>query len=218
MRVHKLVFERTCDNQQTLNFDNAQRILMILGISGSPREGATSYVLKEALGMLHDRGFQTKFFTVRGKKIGFCIHCDYCFTHKQCAIKDDMQVLYDLLRKAEGYVIATPVYNGGVSAQLKTVMDRTRALLVSDNKVFEGKTGMVIAVGGDRIGGQEHALQQIITFYIINGVNAISGGYFGANLGATFWSKDTLDGVKEDEEGFKSLRKTVKRFSRTLKG
>jgi hypothetical protein len=44
----------------------------------------------------------------------------------------------------------------------------------------------------------------------------ISGGFFGANLGATFWSKDTLDGVKEDAEGFRSLRKTVKKFVQTL--
>ena len=194
-----------------------REFLMILGISGSPREGATSYVLKEALGMLNKKGFETNFFTIRGKKIGFCIHCNYCLTHKECAIKDDMQELYNLLKNAEGYVIATPVYNGGVSAQLKTIMDRTRALLASNNKVFEGKTGMAIAVGGDRMGGQEHALQQVIAFYIINGVNPVSGGFFGANLGATFWSKDTLSGAKEDEEGFKSLRKTVKRFSRTLK-
>lgn len=72
---------------------------------------------------------------------------------------------------------------------------------------------MAIAVGGDRAGGQELALQQISTYYTINGVLTLSGGFFGANLGASFWSKDTLEGVKGDEEGFRVLRKTVKRFS-----
>jgi multimeric flavodoxin WrbA len=76
---------------------------------------------------------------------------------------------------------------------------------------------MGIAVGGDRMGGQEAALTQIHTFYILNGMIPISGGFFGANLGATFWTKDTLDGAKQDEEGFKSLKKTVKRFSEFLK-
>jgi len=76
---------------------------------------------------------------------------------------------------------------------------------------------MAIAVGGDRIGGQELAIQQLITFFILNGAIPISGGALGANLGASFWSKDTLKGVKEDEEGFRSLRKTVKRFSKFLK-
>jgi multimeric flavodoxin WrbA len=72
---------------------------------------------------------------------------------------------------------------------------------------------MALAVGGDRIGGQELALQQIVTFYILNGILPVNGGSFGANLGVSFWSKDTLDGVKTDDEGFRSLRKTIKRFA-----
>jgi len=190
---------------------------MIVGVCGSPRKQATEYVLREALNMLEKLGFDTKFFTVRGKKIGFCRHCDYCLKNKECAVKDDMYELYPLLKDAEGIVIATPVYNGGVSAQTKAVMDRCRALGAADRDFFRYKVGMAIAVGGDRIGGQELAIQQIITFYVLNGVTPVSGGSFGANLGAAFWSKDTLEGVKKDEEGFRSLKKTVKRFARFLK-
>jgi multimeric flavodoxin WrbA len=127
-----------------------------------------------------------------------------------------MSEVYGLLRQAEGIVMATPVYNGGVSAQIKAVMDRCRALVAADRNFFRSKTGMAIAVGGDRIGGQEQAIQQVLTFYILNGVKPVSGGFFGANLGATFWSKDTLAGVKEDEEGFRSLKKTVNRFVDSL--
>ncbi len=190
---------------------------MIVGICGSPRKQATEYVLREALNMLEKMGFETQFFTVRGKKIGFCRHCDHCLKNKECAVKDDMYELYPLLKDAEGIVIATPVYNGGVSAQTKAVMDRCRALGAADRDFFRYKVGMAIAVGGDRIGGQEVAIQQILTFYILNGIIPVSGGSFGANLGATFWSKDTLEGVKEDEEGFRSLKKTVKKFARFLK-
>ena len=117
------------------------------------------------------------------------------------------------LRRQKESSSPTPVYNGGVSAQIKALMDRTRALVAADKNVFKGKIGMGIAVGGDRNGGQEFALMQIHSFYIINGMVPVSGGFFGANLGATFWSKDTLEGVKSDEEGFRSLKKTVKRFA-----
>lgn len=189
---------------------------MILGICGSPRQQTTEYVLREALEMLEKRGFKTKFFTVRGKTLGFCKHCDYCLENKECIIKDDMYELYDLLGEADGMILATPVYNGGISAQMKTVMDRCRALMAVDPNFFKHRVGMCIAVGGDRIGGQELAIQQIITFYIINGMVPVSGGAFGANLGANFWSQDTLQEVKEDEEGFRSLRKTVKRFAEFL--
>ncbi|MEM0203484.1 MAG: flavodoxin family protein [Archaeoglobaceae archaeon] len=190
---------------------------MIVGISGSPRKKATEFVLGKALEMMSEKGYETRMFTVRGKQINFCQHCDYCLRHKECRIKDDMYELYDLLEKAKGIIIATPVYNGGVSAQTKAVMDRCRALVAKDYDFFRGKVGMAIAVGGDRIGGQELAIQQILTFYILNGIIPVSGGSFGANLGATFWSKDTLEGVMGDEEGFRSLRKTVKRFLEVLK-
>jgi len=190
---------------------------MILGICGSPRRKATEYVLREALNMLHNMGLATEFFTVRDKNIGFCRHCDYCLKNKRCVIEDAMYELYPLLKEAEGIIIATPVYNGGISAQTKAVMDRCRALLAMDRNFFKYKVGMAIAVGGDRIGGQELAIQQIITFYILNGIIPVSGGFFGANLGATFWSKDTLDDTKRDEEGIKSLKKTVKKFIELLK-
>jgi len=185
---------------------------MIVGVCGSPRKSATEHVLREALNSLEAMGFKTEFFTVRGKKIGFCTHCNYCLENKECILKDDMSTVYEMLKEAKGLIFATPVYNGGVSAQIKAIMDRSRALLAADINALKGKIGTVIAVGGDRIGGQELAIQQIHTFYIINGVIPISGGPFGANLGATFWSKDTLKGVKDDKEGFRSLKKTLKKF------
>jgi multimeric flavodoxin WrbA len=190
---------------------------MIIGICGSPRQQATEYILKEALRMLESQGFETRFFTVRGKRIGFCTHCDYCLKNKECAFKDDMQEVQTLLKDAKGIIIATPVYNGGISAQTKTIMDRCRACVAADRNFFKHKIGMGIAAGGDRIGGQELALQQIITFYILNGIIPVSGGFFGANLGATFWTKDSLEGAKQDEEGFRSLKKTVKKFAELLK-
>lgn len=189
---------------------------MILGISGSPRKQATEYVLGEALKMLESKGIQTKLFSAHGKNISPCKHCDYCLKNAECIIKDDMHQLYPLIKEAKGFVIATPVYNGSLSAQTKIIIDRTRASLAADPKALRHKVGMAIAIGGDRMGGQEIAIQQIHTFYILNGMIPVSGGFFGANLGATFWSKDTLEGVQNDEEGLRSLRKTVKRFAEML--
>jgi multimeric flavodoxin WrbA len=189
---------------------------MILGISGSPRKMATEHVLGMALKMLEEKGLETTQFTVRGKQISPCRHCDYCLKNKECIVKDDMYQLYPLIQEASGFVIATPVYNGSMSAQTKIIIDRTRATLAADPKALRLKPGMAIAVGGDRMGGQELAVQQIHTFYILNGMIPVSGGFFGANLGATFWSRDTLEGVMLDEEGNRTLRKTTKRFAETV--
>ncbi len=186
---------------------------MILGISGSPRNMATEHILGEALKMLEDKGLKTEQFAVRGRQISPCRHCDYCLKNKECIVKDDMYKLYPLIREAQGFVIATPVYNGSMSAQTKIVIDRTRATLAADPNALRMKPGMAIAIGGDRMGGQELAVQQIHTFYILNGMIPVSGGFFGANLGATFWSRDTLEGATSDEEGKRTLRKTTKKFA-----
>jgi multimeric flavodoxin WrbA len=191
--------------------------MIIVGICGSPRQQATEHVLKDALMLLKEQGFETRFWTVRGKWVDYCAHCDYCLKETGCVVQDDVQGLYALLAEAQGIIFASPVYNGGVSAQTKAVMDRMRAVVAADKNFFRGKVGMGIVVGGDRAGGQEFALMQIHTFYIIQGMIPVGGGFFGANLGATFWSKDTLEGVKLDEEGFRSLRKTVKQFGVFLK-
>jgi len=51
---------------------------------------------------------------------------------------------------------------------------------------------------------------------VLTGAIPVSGGAWGANLGATFWSKDRVDDVKADEEGFKTLKKTVNKFTEFL--
>ncbi|MGE5533706.1 MAG: flavodoxin family protein [Bacillota bacterium] len=186
--------------------------MKIVGISGSPRYQATEHILEEALKILTEKGYETKLWAVRGKWVDHCAHCDYCLKNKECVVQDDLQEVYALLAEANGIIFASPVYNGGVSSQTKAVMDRMRAAVAADKNFFKGKVGMGIVVGGDRNGGQEFALMQIHTFFIINSMIGVGGGFFGANLGATFWSKDTLEGAKLDEEGFRSLRKTTKRF------
>ena len=74
---------------------------MILGVCGSPRKQATEYVLTKALDVLKDAGFATEFFSVRGKNIGFCQHCDYCLKHKECKLNDDMQTLVSVAQRSQ---------------------------------------------------------------------------------------------------------------------
>jgi multimeric flavodoxin WrbA len=188
--------------------------MRILGVSGSPRVQGTHFAVNHAIEMLREKGCETRYYSVSGKDIKYCTHCDYCVRTKEgCVFKDDVQKFYDELAWADGVVLGTPAYQGNVSGQLKTVMDRCRAILAKDPAALRGKVGMGIAIGGDRNGGQESALRCIHDFYIINEMIPVGGGSWGSNLGATFWSQDKGKiGVEEDAEGMRTLRKTVKRF------
>jgi len=187
-------------------------VVRLLGISGSPRTAATDYAVREALRYATEKyGAETEYFSVAEKTLNFCIHCDHCVrTKKGCMFTDDMEEVYAKLQWADAYIIGSPVYQGNITGQLKTLLDRTRAILAKDIAVFEGKVGAGIAIGGDRVGGQEPTLRTIHDFYVINGVFSVGGGAFGANLGATFWSKDRgARGAEEDARGLKSLYRTV---------
>jgi multimeric flavodoxin WrbA len=193
----------------------SDRPYRVLGISGSPRKAATDYIVQKALKYLKNKfTVETKYFSVAGKKLNFCIHCDYCIRKKEgCVFKDDMVEVYELMEWAQAYVLGSPVYQGNISGQLKTLLDRTRAMVVRQPDVFEGKIGTGIAIGGDRIGGQEPTLRTIHDFYIINHILSTGGGAFGANLGATIWSNDKrAKGAEADKRGLKTLYKTMDRL------
>jgi len=148
-------------------------MIKIFGISGSPRRGATDYIVQESLKYLEEKyGVETRYFSARGKKLNFCIHCDYCVKNRMsCVHKDDMLEFYDSLEWADGIIFGTPVYQGNLSAQTKTMMERCRAMVAKDPDILRYKVGAALAVGGDRVGGQEIA--------ILSGVHIYSGVRYG---------------------------------------
>jgi multimeric flavodoxin WrbA len=191
--------------------------MKIFGICGSPRKNTTDFIIQNALDKLNNDGFETELFSCAGKTIKPCMHCDYCLKNKKCIIEDDMLDVYENLQNADGIILATPVQSGGISSNLAAVMDRTRALEAVDYNILRGKIGMSIAVGGDRTGGQDFAHLKNITYFMIHGIIPVSGGPFGSNLGASFWSNDSLEDVNKDEYGMESLNRTLVEFSKFLK-
>ena len=210
-----MMHKRYLNNKANSLYVNPEQRIRLFGISGSPKKGATDYIVQEALKYAKEKyDAETEYFSAMGKKLNFCIHCDYCIREKKgCIHKDDLQEVYEKLKWADAIVIGTPVYQGSVSGQTKVIMDRCRALAAQDIHFILNKPGAAFAVGGDRIGGQEPSIQTILDFYVINEAIPVGGGSFGANLGGALWSKDKgAEGAKEDEEGLKSMRKTMNRL------
>ncbi|MEA1865356.1 MAG: flavodoxin family protein [Euryarchaeota archaeon] len=187
----------------------------LLGISGSPRLASTDQVVKDALDYASQKHTaQTEYLTLHKRTIGFCKHCDFCVKKREgCVQKDGMEEIYEKLLWADAVLIGTPVYQGNLSGQTKTMLDRFRALVAKDSAALRNKAGAAAAVGGDRIGGQELAIRSILDFYVISEMIPVGGGSFGANLGGTFWSKDKgAEGVSEDADGIRSMRRTIDRL------
>ena len=64
--------------------------------------------------------------TIRINKLKFlpCQACDRCAATGECVIKDDMQSIYPQVASANAMLLATPIYFGSMSAQLKMFIDR----------------------------------------------------------------------------------------------
>lgn len=179
----------------------------ILGICGSPRIGATKYALEKALETCETYpGIETDYWSVRGKKIGFCVHCDSCIRNKtMCIIKDDLQELEAKVLEADGIIIASPVYDMGITAQLTAAFNRLRPIYLVHSGHLQNKVGGAITTGGTRYGGEETAKIPIINFFLMHEM-LVSGGLGGCYSGGTIWSKDQkAQGAMEDTVGMDSV-------------
>lgn len=108
----------------------------IVVLTGSPRRKGNSDQLANAFirgAAPQARGivkFETAFKNIQG-----CRGCGLCWTGpRACVIKDDFDELSSLLELSEVIVFSSPLYWGGISAQLKTAWDRFHAYVKPENK------------------------------------------------------------------------------------
>lgn len=138
--------------------------MKILGLSFSPRkQGNTVILLSEALDGAKQEGAQVELLSVVGKTLKPCDGCWACEKTGRCHIKDDMQELYDKMLEADGIIFGTPVYFYSMTAQAKTVIDRTIAFSRPERSLTN-KVGGVIVVAGSQ--GTTDALKDLY-FYMV---------------------------------------------------
>jgi multimeric flavodoxin WrbA len=138
--------------------------MKLLGISFSPRkQGNTVKLLNVALEGAKQEGAEVELYSVAGKDIKPCDGCRACNKTGQCHIKDDMQEIYEKLLAADGIIFGTPVYFYSMTAQAKTVIDRTIAFTTPERSLAN-KVGGVIVVAGSQ--GNIDALKDLY-FYMV---------------------------------------------------
>lgn len=154
--------------------------MIVVGISGSPRKGGnTEFLLGEAIEVAKERGFQTERLLCSDLNVGFCKDCGSCAKGKPCPEGDDAADVLEALVKADGIIVASPVYFGSVTAQLKAIFDRTIPLRRQGMKLKD-KAGCGITVGGARNGGQEKAMDSIHAWMHIQGMIVVGdSSHFG---------------------------------------
>lgn len=101
--------------------------MKILAIGGSPRGGKSqTHLLTEALlAAAKEQGADVEFIDLGKAKLEFCRACETCHRGPKCAMDDDGNGILNRMLAADGLVLASPVYLDQVTAQMKTLLDRT---------------------------------------------------------------------------------------------
>ena len=99
--------------------------MKIIGISGSPKlTGFTNLLLNKAMEGAASVGAQTETIVLNQLEFDPCQECRSCTDTGICAQKDQMSPVYEKILSADGLIVASPIYFGSVSAQLKMMIDR----------------------------------------------------------------------------------------------
>jgi len=163
--------------------------MLVIGINGSPHaQGNTAALLQEALRAATEAGAGTQLIfaaeVLNKLKTPFCVACETpC--RSRCYEGTFLVDLLETLARADGLLLASPVYFGEVSAQLKSFWDRTRRL--RSRRKLINVVGGALSVGAARFGGQETTLHSIHNMMLVQGMIVVGdglseddAGHFGA--------------------------------------
>ena len=112
----------------------------VLGIVGSPRRGGNTEILvDEVLSGAVEAGAVVEKIILSEFDIAPCQGCDACYKLGDCVQQDDMQMLFEKMKQSQVWVLGTPVYYYGPTAQFKTFLDRWYGADHGGIVTFKGK-------------------------------------------------------------------------------
>lgn len=102
--------------------------MKILALNASPtmKRGMTSALMENVLEGAKEAGAEIEVVYTQKLKINYCVGCFNCWvkTPGVCVHNDDMVPLLEKIRNADCVMLCTPLYVDGMTAQMKTVVDR----------------------------------------------------------------------------------------------
>jgi len=220
--------------------------ITILGIAGSPRKGGnTEKLVQLALNEASKlSGVRVDFISLAGMELKPCAADYLCFKaakkgkltpDRTCLTypNDGANEIYQKMIKADAFIVGTPVYWGGPTAQLKALMDRSMGCEAL-GFAFRNKVGGVIAVATDKNGGQESTILDVQRWMLTHDMFVVGvgpdrpektsiGSYYGGITMQGFpypvssMTKESKGAALKDEIGIESVKGVGKRVAEATK-
>ena len=184
--------------------------MKVIGFNGSPRkDGNTAALIHHVFRELEKEGIGTELVQLSAKEIHGCIACYKCFENKdrQCAVKNDAANEYiEMMTKAQGIILGSPVYFIGVTPEMKALIDRSGFVSRANGGLYRNKVGSVVAAF--RRSGAMHAVDTMNHFLLSQEIFIVGRGIgVGRDKGE----------VEKDEEGMLAVEALGQRMAWLLK-
>lgn len=170
-------------------------------VNGSPRKkGNTHYMLSIVMKELESKGIETTLIHAGDRDIHGCTACEACSKSKtpKCAFGDDLiNECIEVIKDADALILGSPVYFGGITAQMKAFIDRV-GYVCRPHSLLKGKVCAGIAVA--RRNGALSAFNQINNLFTISECIIIGSSYWNQGVGRE------IGEAAEDEEGIDTMK------------
>jgi multimeric flavodoxin WrbA len=179
----------------------------ILILNGSPRVGGnTSIAIDEIVKTLNEEGIESEVVQIGNKDIRGCIACRKCAETGICVFDDIVNELAPKFEKADGLIVATPVYYASANPTLVACLDR---LFFSTSFSKSMKVGASVVVA--RRGGCTATFDELNKFFTICGMPIASSEYWNCVHGREKGE------AKEDIEGLRTMRVLARNMAFLIK-
>ncbi|MBI9016926.1 MAG: flavodoxin family protein [Phycisphaerae bacterium] len=162
--------------------------MKILTILGSPSENGNSTTLARQFNSTAEaKGAEVQTIVLNKLKYLGCQSCMACKDKaEKCIIKDDLKKVLDAFYDADIVVLASPVYFGDITGQLKLLIDRTFSLLTPEfmtgpkrSRLDDGKKFVFIQTqgGGPELFDDVYTRYELVANYLgFASMHHIKGG------------------------------------------
>ena len=181
--------------------------MKVLIINGSPRtNGNTSVAIREMEQVFREEGVATETLQSGAEDIRGCIACGKCAETGKCVFDDLVNVVAEKLEKADGMVVASPVYYASANATLIALLDR-----LFQSSQFDKTMKVGASVVCARRGGCSATFDELNKYFTIANMPIASSQYWNSIHGREKGQAEM------DAEGKQTMRVLARNMSFLMK-
>jgi multimeric flavodoxin WrbA len=181
----------------------------VVAINGDYSEtGATAYALSIIGETLKEEGINLEIIHVGNMDIRGCIACFHCRKEGRSCIHatEDERRWADEMKRANAVILAASTCFGGIQGTMKSFLDKT---FFAGSKHFRYKIGAAVVTTSRT--GASMTFEGLNQYFTISEMTVASSTYWNNMRGLT------LNDLKQDGEGIKTMENLAKSIARLIK-